>query len=354
MHLDDSDSETRAPARYELLDSWRGLAALAVAGFHAINQLVEPGRSWFAAILWSGWGGVYVFFPISGYCILAATHSAANRTTGSFLRRRWRRIFPTYWASIAFAVVVALALSPFSRGSLSSLQEPGFKWVSILTLTQTFTGMADVINPVYWSLCYEEQFYLVVAATLLAPAIYRPRILFGVSVLAVAICCFRVHVPPGLFLDRWLNFAVGLAVFGWFDHRYGRLWAAMTLSLATFVAVSSRQPDLAISIGAAALFIALRPFDRVLTLSIPGRALGAVGVASYSLYLIHVPIVGRIVNLSRRFDPQAAGAWPLVAIGAVAASVACAFVFHRLIETRFQGHSSAPCAHALAVAARVA
>lgn len=333
--------QLKGSSRYELLDSWRGIAALAVVGFHSINQLVQPERNWIASLLWLGWGGVYIFFPISGYCILAASHSGGSRTVGLFLRRRWRRIFPTYWASIALTVIVTLVFAPFSRGSVSVLVEPGLKWLSIATLTQTFTNMASAINPVYWSLCYEEQFYLVIAATLAVPASYRPLLLLSVSAAAAAVSGLHISVPAGLFLDRWLNFAVGLAVFGWFDSRYGKRWSATILAVAIGVAAAGRQGELAISIVAAVLFIALRPYDRVVAASLPARALAAVGVFSYSLYLTHVPIAGRIVNFSRRFVPEAADKWPFIVVAASAVSLVCARAFYQAVEKRFQNSPSA-------------
>src|SRR4051812_49384088 len=144
-------------ARFVQLDAWRGLAALSVLLFHSVNTLVGPGQSWLTDALRQGWAGVYVFFPISGYCILAASHSRANASVGLFLKRRWRRIFPTYWASVLVAVIVTVAFAPFSNGSIRALVDPGVKWLSIATLTQGFAGIPDAINPVYWSLCYEEQ-----------------------------------------------------------------------------------------------------------------------------------------------------------------------------------------------------
>ena len=64
---------TIRPLRYELLDHWRGFAALAVLWFHAASpwfaQSVPLGLGWFAALAEEGWRGVHLFFVISGYCI---------------------------------------------------------------------------------------------------------------------------------------------------------------------------------------------------------------------------------------------------------------------------------------------
>ena len=52
------------------------------------------------------------------------------------------------------------------------------------------------------------------------------------------------------------------------------------------------------------------------------------GAFSYSLFLVHVPVGGRLGNLLDRMS------WPawLIVTGAVAASIAAAWIFHRLVE----------------------
>jgi peptidoglycan/LPS O-acetylase OafA/YrhL len=326
-------------ARYQLLDAWRGVAALGVLGFHSVNQLTDPGQNWLAGLLWNGWAGVFIFFPISGYCILAASHSAENSTVGMFLKRRWRRIFPTYWASVALAVALMILCSPLSDGSYrATLAQPGLKWISIGTLTQTFVGMEAAINPVYWSLCYEEQFYLVIAATMLCAASYRPALLLAVTVVAAVISCVQpaLHVPPGLFIDRWLSFAVGLAAFGWFDSRYGRRWALAMGGLVLATEVLTWRVDYGISLAAAVAFVILKRHDKYLSSLRPVALLASVGTISYSLYLIHVPIAGRIVNGSRRFMTHPRAWWLPITALAFASAVAAAVVFYRFVEKRFQ------------------
>jgi hypothetical protein len=126
-------------------------------------------------VLLSGWAGVFVFFPISGYCILAALMRSENATLPQFLRRRWRRIVPAYWASLVLVIAVALAAAPFNHYAVGYVNIGTAKWASVLTLTQVWVNSPAILNPVYWTLCYEEQFYLVMALTLLAPARQRLR-----------------------------------------------------------------------------------------------------------------------------------------------------------------------------------
>jgi peptidoglycan/LPS O-acetylase OafA/YrhL len=326
--------------RYQLLDAWRGIAALSVLGYHTIDRLVEPGAGRITDLILSGWAGVYIFFPISGYCILAASHAPSGSSALRFVQRRWRRIFPTYWASIAFVVALTALHSP--SGALSLVAAPGIKWLSIATLTQTFAGISGAIDPAYWSLCYEEQFYLILAVALLARPAARPALLLSVSVCAAVLCCFHAleALPKGLFIDQWLNFAVGLAAFGWFDARYGRRWSAAIFALGLTTGAITGDPSYFISSGAAAVFVALRRYDARISTWRFIRALSAVGLISYSLYLIHVPITMRVINTARRLASQPAAIWPAVTLVGAVLSLGCALTFHHFVERPFQNRAS--------------
>jgi peptidoglycan/LPS O-acetylase OafA/YrhL len=321
--------------RYHTLDAWRGLAALAVLAYHSINTVVAPGRGPITDLLLHGWLGVFVFFPISGYCILAATCSGRNPTPGQFLKRRWLRIFPTYWASIGVAVVVLVITNPFGR-AFDQLRAPGWHWLSIATLTQTITGLPNAINPVYWSLCYEEQFYLLVAVTLLLPPRLRPAALLALSAVTSA---WRLTVGPavisGWFVDFWLEFAVGMAVFGWSHPAFGRAWASAVILLSGAVVAWQGQLAPLASTAVAITLLCLRQWDEATARLRPVKILAALGAMSYSLYLIHVPVAGRVVNgLSRLLGPPA-NYWLLLLIAAGAITIPAAYVFYRVVEVRF-------------------
>jgi peptidoglycan/LPS O-acetylase OafA/YrhL len=318
------------PQRYASLDAWRGFAAMSVVIFHCGNTIVGP-ESGAGRILHSGWLGVFIFFPISGYCILAALQSPANRTFGAFLTRRWRRIMPPYWASIAVAVAVGFAALPFNRGSAADLLLPHHLWPAVLTLTQVFTDQSNVINPVYWSLCYEEQFYFVMAVMLAAPASRR-----GV-LLAVLTAIAAVYVSPawpwrvrGLFLEYWMCFATGCAAYLWLHEKSARMWAAAILTIAGGIGVLTANIALLMSVGVAIALVALAPYDSVLARTRSVAALMAVGTFSFSLYLVHVPIGGRVTNLLTRV------AWPPYVIVPVscAVSLGAAWLFYLMVERR--------------------
>src|SRR5262245_59812438 len=99
--------------RYESLDMWRGVACLLVLLNHAIVYQLPDGTTpqglqrfdvAAAAVAARLWLGVPMFFVISGYCISAAVDSYRRRgsSVGTYFVRRFKRIFPPYWAVLAF------------------------------------------------------------------------------------------------------------------------------------------------------------------------------------------------------------------------------------------------------------
>ena len=303
---------------------------MAVVIFHCGNTIVDR-ESAAGRVLLSGWLGVFIFFPISGYCILAALQSPANRTIGSFLARRWRRIMPPYWASIAVTVVVGFAALPFNRSSASDLFPPHQLWPAVLTLTQGFTDQSNVINPVYWSLCYEEQFYLVMALMLVVPSPRRGALLVVLTAVAA------VYVSPvwpwrvrGLFLDYWMCFAAGCAGYLWLHEKSARMAAAAILAIAGGIGAVSANIALLMSVAVAIALVALAPYDRALARTRPVATLMAVGTFSFSLYLVHVPIGGRVTNLLNRI---ALPTYLIVALSC-AVSLGAAWLFYVVVEKR--------------------
>lgn len=135
------------------LDALRSLAVLLVVACHVGQDWAKVfGTNDFAAfpLVRHGWSGVDLFFVLSGYLIgrqlLRELRDSNDLRVGRFLLRRGLRIWPLYFATI-FAV---LAFDPVRRAT-------GDWWTDLLFLTNYIPpGMIDG----GWSLCVEEQFYL--------------------------------------------------------------------------------------------------------------------------------------------------------------------------------------------------
>lgn len=314
--------------RFHFLDVLRAVAALAVVSYHCL-PVAASGPV--ANVLSQGWMGVFVFFPISGYCICSAIHGQHTYTISEFLTRRWRRIYPPYLWSIALAIALGLAVLPFSNGSIISFEMPVAGWISIITLTQVFTSYSTRINPVYWSLCYEEQFYLIMACSLLITSA-RTRAAFFTVLTGAAIACNAAGwTMQGLFLGYWIPFAAGVAVYYLLSGRGYRTSGVAILGLSAVSAMALHEPGTYVSLITCVVMLAAAPLEAHLQTQRWLKPLYWIGMISYSVYLIHVPIGGRIVNALSRVD---APSW-LAMTSAIIISVAAGFGFFALIESKW-------------------
>jgi peptidoglycan/LPS O-acetylase OafA/YrhL len=138
------------------LDGIRGIAIALVLLCHAEHEHLLS----LQGIAKRGWIGVDLFFVLSGTLItgiLLDTRAAPDRAT-KFYARRFARIWPVWLAAVALGFAVWPALFP-----QRPLDVARFPLWPYLTLTQNFVlhrpGLATLAQG--WSLCVEEQFYLV-------------------------------------------------------------------------------------------------------------------------------------------------------------------------------------------------
>ena len=223
--------------RFSLLDPLRGLAALWVFAYHYdFATIVRESLPFFHAILKQGQLGVPMFFVISGYCLAAAAIGSLERNESSwqFLKRRVRRIYPTYWCAILVAVAVPFVLALLTAvrdGNYTppspALRTNGFlsysfsDWLAVASLLRVFDASAgadslqsrfNTINAVYWTLAIEVQFYFVVTAAKLA----RKRFHLVLALVALAGFASARLFPEvwnkGLFLQYWPQYWFGTVV----------------------------------------------------------------------------------------------------------------------------------------------
>lgn len=345
-------------SRYLTLDGWRGAAALGVFLYHRLLNKLPVGALWM---------GVQLFFVISGYCIAAAADNALQRDMGFgvFMKRRLRRIAPPYFA----ACVVAIVWRLWSKTKHYFWPEVWLyiqnffmmQWIS-LTHAQLAGGpvpKSAFDNPrllvgVFWSLNYEEQFYLVAALLVMVALVWRARaMVWAVVALTAGVAALEFGKPglvTGLFCDYWLQFACGVAVYVRLCKVEGRAARWFDLGLLAALAICVREAarrgeltlnphtfhfhgQLTICVAFAILLIVLRPFDEAIARSLPGRVFSGLGKFSYSLYLIHIPVVGLLYWAEKRWEPRLG--MPLVDTFMIAAVLLASWIFYRLFERPF-------------------
>jgi len=131
----------------------------------------HPVFGWLGEI---GWMGVDLFFVLSGYLIanqlLAGVARGEALSLPRFYARRAFRTLPVFWL-----VLAAFALFPSAMGG-----KPPPPWWRFLTFTQNIGLQPGTAFSHAWSLCVEEQFYLVLPGLLaLGGWLARGRVTLG-------------------------------------------------------------------------------------------------------------------------------------------------------------------------------
>jgi len=361
--------------RYPSLDFWRGIACLVVVVFHswvyvAGREQLHGEMGFVFRCIRNLWIGVPLFFVISGYCISSTCDSMRRRSHSAktYFWRRYRRIFPPFW--ICTLIVAAVLMAAKLTHRLDFLADP-FKlipdplalslsqWLGSLSLTETWRGTlfhgGQLFLAPSWSLCYEEQFYLVSGMLLFfAPwRFFRNAALVSLITGVVIIVAAATGVPiGGFFFDgRWLLFAFGILVY-WLlnyasDPIASELKWIMTVALFPLVAGLLYRPPrtfliryrLSEALAAFVFGVALlhlRKFDHRIMRSRLLAPISWCGSMCYSLYLVHYPVATTTSRALAAFGINSpAATLTLVIPLSVLFSVVAARLFFVTVERHF-------------------
>ncbi|MBX3214111.1 MAG: acyltransferase [Labilithrix sp.] len=341
-----SDAPEPAAARpwYPSLDGLRCLAILPIVWHHATPHQLD-------GVLGRGPLGVDLFFTVSGFLItsllLHERRAAPRLSLGRFWARRSLRIFPLYYLVLGAFVVHALLLrapGPTRDHFLASLP-----FYATYTSNWFLHGAVDhpIVFAFAWSLAAEEQFYL-----LWPPVLRWLRGAVGPAlVMAVLVTLdqgaergwFAPLLDEGLALRMMRSFATPIGLGALLaitadaprtspvvSAVLGRRGSSL-VALALVVAAAARAwPLLPTHLAMAALVgsAALRR-DHLLAPLFENRIVRHVGVVSYGIYLLNVPVVSGC-----RWVVGEESALLLFAVSS-AASVAVATATWRWIERPF-------------------
>jgi peptidoglycan/LPS O-acetylase OafA/YrhL len=309
------------------IDSLRGVAALSVCALHFSDDFL-PETNLIGTIASFGGLGVQVFFVISGFLIPYSLY-ARRYTLGecwSFLCRRLKRLEPPYFACIALVIALNYlsSLSPGFRGKPSEVNLP--QLLGHIAYLNSILHLGWLIDP-FWTLAIEFQFYVFIALAFpLITHSSQPLRVTSVAVIAAAGVVFHGHSS---LLTCWLPlFSIGIVTFQFLTGLLStKLFIVLGFGTACgcFFTLGSLQTTAGLLTAAAILIFRSTPSGRFL------RPIAFVGTISYSLYLIHVPIGGRIINLARRLPATKEYQYSAIA-AALVISVAFAWLFWWLVE----------------------
>ena len=345
------------------IDGLRAIAVGSVLLYHLKESLL-PG----------GFVGVDIFFVISGYLITKLiVGELSNSGEFSFKRfylRRIRRLFPALFATLLFSIALAYYL--FSPAHLVEFAQSLI--ASILSISNFFfwnlSGYFDSdssLKPLLhtWSLSVEEQFYLLWPAILVGLFALNSKkaipifiILMGalslllnwwffseqtfiVNLFSKGDASSSLDIPSTVFYwlpFRVFEFSIG-AILVWTGNATNKRAAELTFAvgllmvLISLFALNSKMefPGTAALLPCigAALMIFSGPQHR-LSWIVSNKAMVGIGLISYSLYLIHWPlIVFYQYSVGREFSS-------IEAVLVLSAAVLLAFVMYRFVEQPFR------------------
>jgi len=180
------------------IDNLRGLAIAMTAIAH-INLAMPVTPGWLLKVYGVSeyWGGVYLFFVISGFVISRGFSEAFEHDTlrawREFYIRRFFRIAPPalFWISVTLLIALVFNFhNVFGDFANNAVQAAA---ASIFAYNFVFSRWTAAFG-IYWSLSLEEQFYLAFPATHFLARRWRCWLL-GLIIAAM----FFVHRPAGTF-----------------------------------------------------------------------------------------------------------------------------------------------------------
>jgi peptidoglycan/LPS O-acetylase OafA/YrhL len=321
----------------------RGIAALAVIYFH--TKVYIPDFAWPIGRQF-GYGGVDLFFVVSGF-IMMVTTSAKPQSTWAFYLRRIIRVVPLYWGATLTAAVLFLVIpGAFLKQTIT------FNHVvlSLLFIPHHVEGEigAPPFFKIGWTLNFEMFFYLVFGLTLFWRAAWQRLLVIAILFVGLTIggVIFKPSNPAlGYYTSPFvLEFLLG----GIVGHLMARgvlrcvplqtIWIGSILATTCVLLIGGRQGD---------------GFGRTLTMGLPAAALLAfavatelrgsmprllllerLGNASYSIYLAHPFVLTAFKAIGKALHVPSAD--PIVGavgvVGAVTAAAIFGLIVYRFVE----------------------
>ncbi|MDD5199709.1 MAG: acyltransferase [Terrimicrobiaceae bacterium] len=309
--------KSQADQNYHLqrVDILRGVAILLVLMNHywaaATQGLMHAGLAipggWLRATLFPmefGFLGVKLFFVVSGFCIHLSYLKwvEKNRTAALpkflplFFWRRFFRIYPPY----LLALLLFWVWNFRSELNLRAVWHLAVHASLLHSLSQPFFYE---INWSFWSIAVEWQLYLIYPLFLLMTRWKGTSVAFLIAgSVATIVTFFGGYVTDSFLLLHspfayWLEWCVGALVADHFVNKGPRVpFAKLLLAVSGIVMAVSMSQHLAyqyIYFGGTAFFALLihlavsskKPVPEIL------KPVAALGIISYSVYLLHQPLI---------------------------------------------------------------
>ncbi len=343
---------------FERVDALRGLAILGVFLYHywlavskgPLSEMAHLGRL-ASPLLWPhqfGMLGVKLFFVISGFCIHGSFLNWQKRNPSESLKNYWKtfahrrfwRIIPPYLLALLAFYIMQYKGTAFDFKSIRHL-------LIHASLIQIFNPAFEFnINPSFWSIAVECHLYMIYPLFLMM--VLRRSLLTAFMVASAISIFFHLGLPlltssfgpQQLPFSWWYDWTIGACVaqafaekrrlFGKFSFVLGCLSivvGAVSFRFGIHLLLTWIAPPLGFAMILEASLWSARPLNLV------ERWLSALGLCSYSFYLIHQPLVGVYVAALPHFGGlNTFSVWILYCTPLFAALCTLSYTFYHWLE----------------------
>lgn len=312
--------------RLAFIEGLRGIAALYVVFTH-FGSMLDPSHldgkksiapEWLQALIkpfWFGHLAVAAFIVLSGYCLQTSLFGGRDgriHKYGKFYARRAKRILPPYYATLICSVLVSIYVTS---------KQPGMPFTQYVPVTNENvlahafmihnfnTDWMYKLNGVLWSISFEWQLYLLFP--LLVALMFKVGRFLFVAIMAAlaAVAILQFGITAKLYIWYVPLFALGMATSHLAYRPNLRVGTVPRLAAWVFVLAAAGcgyvcylsggvTPDLVplcdalIGLSVAALVYLgtvapWTPFTKLFA----WKPIASLGFFSYSLYLMHHPIL---------------------------------------------------------------
>lgn len=250
--------------------------------------------------------GVTVFFFISG---LIMSHIIRFETDAqTFIKKRIARIYPTYFQAYLIAIIIWIIFRALFHIHVS---QHGSWGLHLSLLPFEFDGTnGKMVVPAAWTLYYEMFFYIIIAISL---AIFKkPK--YGIYLFLFVLIFFpKSFLFNGFYSNIFLEFVAGFLYMEILkDTKKIDIFLLFGTMFMLALTDSVMATSLAIIMAIVGIGFELERRNKLFK----SKLLMSIGDASYSLYLIHIPLLGAINTFYKMVDNNFIK-WMILAVGLI-------------------------------------
>jgi exopolysaccharide production protein ExoZ len=297
----------------------RGLAALGVVLCHYSMALPIP--KLLKTVFDFGQAGVHVFFLISGFIIVFSLIKADYKVNKFFifLAKRSIRIDPAYYATVILTILLFeyfVAISHVKGNEFNFI--PG-QFLAHLIYIVPFTDYPFYMH-VFWTLCVEFQFYLVIGLLFF---LWDNRVFKLIFLIIFSALSFKAW-PNGYYLV--LNYSTIFSAGIWLVYLYRQPSWFNRIVTGFFLVLAERRFGIPIFILLSCCCLIILYSKQII------KPLSFLGDISYSLYLTHTLIFAILLKVVVKFNLHTDNYALLWLFIETIIAIMAAYCFYLLIE----------------------